>query len=359
MQCSSKEQHDQSKSVEELPVIEYESRQLIAEDEDYIPGMLDRVFQLADSSWVVSDFGSTTIEHFSADGEHVSTVAEEGEGPGEVRPYFFFHKFSDSLVVARQQMSNRLDYYNLNRQGSLRHLRTKSVEQGAFIWSDLLPKSPGALIAIEQKNWLADNLNYNEDAEYYRARVMTLDFDLNIIQDSLITLSLPNPRIFRSSQGGVSVFSVPFRSQSRILPLGNGFYWVARGLQKEFELYDQDNQLVRSFKLPVEPGEVQNQDIEYQLGRIKGERRSDLESRMPSTKPLFFDAWADVGHILLQTDESKEGKEYVLITNTGKLVGRFILPNSMRVQQIYSGNLVVINSDPEKGQKVDLVKLKI
>lgn len=359
VQCGSKDQPEPKLSFTELPVIEYQTLHLIGEDENFIPGRFISTYQLADGSWVVSDHGSTTIEHFTADGEHQSTVAIEGEGPGEVRPFFFFHQFSDSIVVARQQMSNRLDFYKLNHQGELRPTRTKSMEQGSFVWSDLLPKPPDELIAIEQRNWFADNLNYDEDNEYYQASVMTLDFNLRVIEDSVTTLNLPNPRIFRSPQGGVSVFSVPFRSHDRILPLNNGSYWIARGLEQRFELYNQKHQIAKSFELSIEPRPVDRDDKEFQLGRIQGERRSDLESRIPSTKPLFFNAWADIDHILLQTDESEDGKEYVLVENSGNMLGRFILPNSKRVQFIDSNNLVVIKSDPEKGHSIELITLNI
>lgn len=359
VQCSSNHQHDPKQSFGELPVIEYQTSHLIGEDENYIPGMLSRIFQLADGSWVVSDHGSTTIEHFTADGKHQSTVAIEGEGPGEVRPFFFFHQFSDSIVVARQQMSNRLDYYKINNQGELRPTRTKSMEQGSFVWSDLLPKPPDELIAIEQKNWFAENLNYDADNEYYQTSVMTFDFNFKVIEDSVTTLNLPNPRIFRSPQGGVSVFSVPFRSQDRILPLNNGSYWIVRGLEQRFELYNQRHQLTKSFDLFIEPRPVDREDKEFQLGRIQGERRSDLESRIPSNKPLFFNAWADIDHILLQTDESDEGREYVLVDNSGNMLGRFILPNSKRVQFIDSSDLVVLNSDPEKGHSIELITLSL
>ena len=359
VQCSSNDQYDPIQNLGELPVIEYQTLHLIGEDENYIPGMLSRIFQLADGSWVVSDHGSTTIEHFTADGEHLSTVAIEGEGPGEVRPFFFFHQFSDSIVVARQQMSNRLDFYKLNHQGELRPIRTKSMEQGSFVWSDLLPKPPDVLIAIEQKNWFADNLNYDADNEYYLASVMTLDFNLKVIEDSVTTLNLPNPRIFRSPQGGVSVFSVPFRSQDRILPLNDGSYWLARGLDQRFELFNQKHQLTKSFDLSIEPRPVDREDKEFQLGRIQGERRNDIESRIPSTKPLFFNAWADIDHILLQTYESDDGREYILVENSGNLLGRFILPNSKRVQFIDSSNLVVLNSDPEKGHSIELITLNL
>jgi len=128
VQCSP--QHEPKQSFGELPVIEYQMVNLIGEDEHYIPGMLRRIFQLADGSWVISDHGSTTIEHFSADGEHVSTVAIQGEGPGEVRPFFFFHQFSDSIVVARQQMSNRLDFYKLNRRGDAIRGSTRAYGSG-------------------------------------------------------------------------------------------------------------------------------------------------------------------------------------------------------------------------------------
>ena len=359
VQCSSNDQHEPTQSFGELPVIEYQTLHLIGEDENYTPGMLSRIYQLADGSWVVSDHGSTTIEHFTAEGKHLSTVAILGEGPGEVRPFFFFHQFSDSIVVARQQMSNRLDYYKLNHQGELKPTRTKSMDQGSFAWSDLLPKPPDELIAIEQKNWFADNLNYDADNEYYQASVMTLDFNLKVIDDSLTTLNLPNPRIFRSSQGGISVFSVPFRSQDRILALNNGSYWIARGLDQRFELYNKEHLLTGSFDLFVEPRPVYREDKEFELGRIQGERRSDLESRIPSTKPLFFNAWANIDHILLQTDESDNGREYVLIENSGSFLGRFTLPNSKRVQFIDSSNLVVLSSDPEKGHSIELIKLNL
>lgn len=359
VQCGTNDRHETSQNFEELPVIEFQTLHLIGEDENYIPGMLSKIFRLADGSWVVSDHGSTTIEHFSADGEHLSTVAIQGEGPGEVRPFFFFHQFSDSIVVARQQMSNRLDYYKLNHQGELRPTRTKSMEQGAFVWSDLLSKPAGELIAIEQKNWLSENLNYDADLEYYHAAVITLDFDLNVIMDSVTTLNLPNPRIYRSPQGGVSVFSVPFRSQDQILPLNNGFYWVARGTDQRFELYNYEHHLIDSFDLNIEPRPLESEDIEFRLGRIQGERRSDLKSRIPATKPLFFNAWADADHILLQTDDSEDGREYVLVDHSGNLTGRFILPNSKRVQLIDSGKLVVFNYDREKGYSIELISLNL
>ncbi|PWN06713.1 hypothetical protein [Rhodohalobacter mucosus] len=290
VQCSPNDRNESTRSFEELPVLDYQTTHLIGESEQYIPGMLNKIFRLADGSWVVSDYGSTTIEHFTPGGEHQSTVAIEGEGPGEVRPFFFFHQLSDSLVAARQQMSNRLDFYKLNDQGELRHSRTQSPEQGSFIWSDLLPKPPDEILAIEQKDWFADDLNYDAENEYYQTSVMTLDFDLNVIEDSVTTLTLPNPRIFRSEQGGVSVFSVPFRSRDRILPLYDGSYWVARELEQRFEHYDPSHQLTGSFELNVEPRPVERADKEFHLGRIQGERWSDIESRIPADKPLFFDA---------------------------------------------------------------------
>ena len=303
-QCSSGDDRGQNQNIADLPVLEYQTSQLIGEGEDYIPGLFYKIYRLADSSWVVSDYGSTTIEHFTADGEHHSTVAIEGDGPGEVRGFFFFHQFSDSLVVARQQISNKLDYFKLDARGELEASRTISMDLGPFVWSDLLPKRPDEIIAIEQKNWFEDDVNYAADNEYIQASVMTLNFDMEVINDSVTTLTLPNPRIYRSPQGGVSILSVPLRSQDRILPLKNGSYWIARGLKQRFELYNQNHELTRSFNLSVEPRPVREEDMDFQLGILQGDRRSDLESRIPSTKPLFFNAWAENGHILLQTDES-------------------------------------------------------
>lgn len=359
VQCKSDVRYDTRLNLGELPVIEYQTTPLIEEDEHYIPAMFSKIFQLADNSWVISDHGSTTIEHFSAAGEHIATVAFPGEGPGEVRPYFFFHQFSDSIVVARQQMSNRLDYYKLNRQGELRHTHTNVMEQGSFIWTDLLSKSPDELMAIKRNGDFSDTQNYDEDLEYISRSVMILDFDLNVIRDSVTTLNLPNPWTFMSPQGWASVYPIPFRSKDQILPLNNGSYWVARGSDERFELYNHEHHLMESFDLLIVPRPVKREDIERRTSRIRDDLRDNIVSRIPETMPLFFDAWADANHLLLQTGETDDAREFVLVEHSGNMIGRFELPNSKHVQLINAGNLVVFNYDPDKGFSVDVISLTL
>ncbi len=134
---------------------------------------------------------------------------------------------------------------------------------------------------------------------------------------------------------------------------------MARGSDERFELYNHEHHLMESFDLLIVPRPVKKEDIERRTSRIRDDIRDNIVSRIPETMPLFFDAWADAKHLLLQTGETDDAREFVLVEHSGNMIGRFELPNSKHVQLINAGNLVVFNYDSDKGFSVDVISLTL
>lgn len=350
--CQTGEESVPLQSYSELPELHVDLVNEFGEGDNYYPAMPSELLLLDDGSLVLSDHGSTTIEHFSSDGEHLGTIAREGQGPGELNPYFFMYQFSGSVFAARQQMSNRIDLFIQENSGEISYSHSVQPDRNAFVWGDLLPFGDAEIMAVEERDWFDEDSQVDPSDEYHQAGVDILDFDLNLLQGTVHEIQHPNPWVQRSETGGVSIFRIPFRHRDRILPRSDGYYWIARSSAQQFELYNPDHELENRFSIHAEPRAVGEEDLELRLGNIPGERRTQIESRVPSNKPAFSDAWADRESILLQVDRNQDERIYVLLDSNGTFSGRFALPSSVWIRHFADDRIIAFKRDSEVGPTI-------
>ncbi|MDR8393833.1 hypothetical protein NC796_21955 [Aliifodinibius sp. S!AR15-10] len=81
MTCNAKSSQDEQVNYQELAPLKVELVKEITGGDSYLPGRLRDLLIIGDSTMLVSDVGTNTIEQFTTEGEHVATIAKAVGGP--------------------------------------------------------------------------------------------------------------------------------------------------------------------------------------------------------------------------------------------------------------------------------------
>lgn len=323
----------------------------VAESEDYIPGRLWDLFVASDGTMLISDFSSTTIEQFSAEGAHMGTIAREGNGPGELPFFFTLVDGGNDTLIVQHNSSTKLDFFAKTTDGLFSYVRSSITETGRNYQPISIQgaHTESRYYAIRDLTEVALGLpNYRID------KLLIIDGSQKVQHDSVHTLKTANtlfadPREYstRVTFGGLTPIGMPpYRYEDRFRVLENGRYVIARPDSSAIYFYNHNHECTGQITLNVKPRMVEKHDLDYKLREQSRQARRMLEEQVDALKPPFLNVWVSNHHILLHTDSSDKGKQMVVLTAEGEAAGRFYLSEFDDIRYFIDNKIYTLNHDP-------------
>jgi hypothetical protein len=350
--------HDSVKAQKNIEIdyqnvdkIEFVMLKEVSESENYIPGQLTDLFIASDGTLLVSDFSSTTIEQFNREGDHISTIAREGNGPGELPFFFSLADGGNDTLIVQDNSSTKLDFFGREPGGIYSYVRSSITEPGR----NYHPISIAGAHGESTFYAIRDLTEVSLDLPIYRMNELIIIDGLQEVQyESVHTLKTANtlfadPREFSThvTFGGLTPVGMPpYRYEDRFIVLQNGRYLIARPDSSTIYFYNQNLECTNQIALNVKPRIVQKHDLDYKLRGHTRRARSKLEEQVPSLKPPFLNIWVTNNHILLHTDSTHQGEEMIVLTMEGEAVGRFYLSEFDDVRYFIDDRIYTLYHDP-------------
>lgn len=102
--------------LDQLERVTVEVHLEIGTSDTYFPAQLRELIVKEDGSILVADSGKTTIEQFDSQGNHIATIASEGNGPGELSFAFYLIQTVNDTLIVWQAHERRADFYTREQQ---------------------------------------------------------------------------------------------------------------------------------------------------------------------------------------------------------------------------------------------------
>ncbi|MCC5906907.1 MAG: hypothetical protein JJU13_11905 [Balneolaceae bacterium] len=332
--------------------IEIEKLKEIAESEDYLPGRLKDLFVASDGTMLVSDISSTTIEQFNAEGEHMGTIASEGNGPGELPFFFSLSDGGNDTLIVQDNTSTQLDFFGRESNGIYSYVRSSITEPGSNYQPISIAGAHGesTYYAIRNLTEVALGLpNYRMDELIIIDGLQEVQYESSHTLKTANTL-LADPRDYSThvTFGGLTPVGMPpYSYEDRFSVLENGRYLIARPDSSAIYFYNHTHECTGQISLNVKPHTVvEKHDLDYKLRGQSRQARRMLEQQVASLKPPFLNVWVNNHHILLHTDSNSQGKEMVVLTMEGEAVGRFYLSEFDDIRYFIDNRIYTLYHDP-------------
>lgn len=344
--------------LDQLEKIDFDVLFEIGATDEYFSVRLEGLVVKEDGTILISDSGKTTIDQFDSEGNHIETIASEGNGPGELSYVFSLIDTHHDTLLVWQEYERRVDYFTREDGGLYRFHH--SVVQEPFINQRFDLFAAGfesqfyVLTGLSDAELIAQGMpeySLNPVAE-------THPHSLAILSDSLHLLKTPNYILEDPAQyyspaiiGGKAILGMPpYRYQDRFLIMDNNHYAIARPNSSALYFYNSSHEIYNQVDLNIRERLVakDNLDFAFQNKRLGSDVRirRRLESYVADVKPPFLDVWLSEEHILLHTDNSETGKEMVILDREGAPIGLFFLSEFDEVRHFIDKRIYTIHRDP-------------
>jgi hypothetical protein len=194
----------------------------VGESAEYLPGELGDLVVFTDNTMLVADWGKTTIEQFSADGEHMATIAKEGKGPGELQEFFMLREgVNDTLIVRYLGLSQQIDFFSRGEDHIYRYIKSWVPERfKERTMTTIASRSETEYYAREYWNNHQVRSMIGDRTEYGWVPVAIVDAHENVLVDSLHMLKTPTSVARMSEGGAITILGWPpyqFSDQFRVM----------------------------------------------------------------------------------------------------------------------------------------------
>jgi len=350
--------YDKLKEIESNVVLD------ISENHSEPFGLLKDLIVMPDGSFLVSDIGKTTIEKFSSEGEYEGAIAKSGRGPGEL-PYMFSLEVDgyDTLIV-QHNSSTQIDLWGLDRQGNYRYERSMIRNPGSFNETLSFKGSYSKNKRYVVQDFTKVELNL---PDYRTAKVIIMDGFQNIVLDSLYTLKKPNfiyedPKKYSTNItfGGLTPVGIPpYRYEDRFIVIDKNRYLIARPDKAIVNIYSSDHTIQKKIHLNIKQREVEENDLILHFAGMDRKTGELLKKYVPLFKPPFLNIWASQSDLLLHTDNTKKGKEMVVLTMDGKPEGKLYLSEYDEIKYFRNKRIYTLNKNPISGHSIRIYQVNL
>ena len=356
--CSTEKNQKNQLDYSMIPLIELQKKFSITESEEYIPGQITNVMVTEDGHILVLQRREKSIHQFDSLGNHRTRVAGPGRGPGELSRNANPHFTGKFLIMS-------------NNNGMFTEYRPN--EEGIFEYrTDYLFRLPvqGYLTGIRSED---DFSEFYVNVDSVRIPFLTLppefttdfihlvrmDSDSIEVQEKILSLKRHSAYVEITDGGSSMTYNyLPYRYTEYFSPLPGGKLMVSRPLRSVIQVYDENFGLEHEVKLNVKDRPVRDEDFEYHFADLSSFDLNKRKKVFRDTKPPFMQVLLDdQNHFWLLTDETEEGKEYVILNYEGKPLGRVLTPAKSNLHAIRDGILYFINNEGESS--VDVYEVDI
>lgn len=350
--CSCNSQQDDNSAIDYSSLDELSSEIVmeIGESEDYLPGHIRDVEVTPEGMILVADTDHNTIEQFNSEGEHVGTVAQEGRGPGEVAKAYNLHLLNEDTLIARHR-SGKKDYFAPTDGEVFKHVNTAVNEEQTQRLSVLEAVSNNKLYAIKE-NHQPVNEQLDDPQTTIKEAFVVIHKNEKVIEDSIHVLKRGGNFAFEMEGGGFIQSDFPFQINELAVPLDNGNYLITRSDSSTFYIYDEDHSLVDEVPAKIKERPITDEDLDYLSEERPDEIMNVIDEHRPDHKPPYTDIYASKNYLWLQTNETKDGKEIVVLDFDGEPIGKFSITEHESIAHVEDEKAYIINRNPEQGNRV-------
>ncbi|MEP1150431.1 MAG: hypothetical protein ABJH08_01775 [Balneola sp.] len=353
--CNARSESENQLDYSEIPIIELNKEFSITESENYIPAIVMRVMVSQDGSILVSERSENSIHQFDSLGNYMLKVAGPGRGPGELSRYANPHFSQNRLVMSNN--NNFLTEYGQNEEGIFEYIK------------DYKFRLPGRLRGFrveEDQNELfvsVDSVDYpflEIPPEFTTEFIISTKIQNDTLLDGESIMSLKSHSSYvEITDGGnsMSYSRLPYRYSDYFSVLEGGNLLISRPSKSSIEILDRDLKPSHHLKLNVEERPVTEKDIEYYFPDNTSSEINDRKRLISDVKPPFMRVLLDDSNrFWLMTDETVEGKEFVILSYTGEPIGRVLLPPGSTVHAVRNGKIYTVKMLNETS--IDVYSLK-
>ena len=356
--CGSAGDSDEFIIYEELPELDVTLITEAGEGGGYFPGRISGLFISSNGDLLVSDMGSNTVEQFSPDGEYLGTVAQRGSGPGEVSGFFqIYDAGGDTLMVESQ--GGRRDLFYPGDDGTYRYTRNMAGESGSmegFVLSSV--RSDTEFYATRRRIVRNPIQMMSNPNDYHDTYIHVVNRNNEAVADSIHRLRTPEWHML-SIGNGFSIHEVPFRNHDRFVPTPIGGYMVARPADSQLLFFDDKHEHQSTLTLNIAERKIGRADLDHALKNASSDMRRAIEPRVYDTKPPFLNIWASEEWIWLQSDNSEEGKQIIVMDYDGNFHGRFLISEFDEVQKVRGNRIYTIHRNPDLGDSARIYEADV
>lgn len=363
--CANDRQADRGINFDQLNELSLDLILEIGNNDDYLPGELREILVMKDGSFIVSDQRKGSIDQLSPEGSFIATVAEQGEGPGELPLSFSILDTGDNRFGVWSGQRRQLDFFVQDESGLYYYDESVRAQTAPHQRLDIIGHHSGdhyfALTGKPDWEFMAfDNPDYRD------MPVSLVNMSLDIVEGSKHTLQFPNslfgdPAQFRSriTMNEMAFLGTPpYRYRDRFRILNGGRYMIGqpRANRADFLIYNEDHNVNQHLEVDIVPRNVERDDLDHAFRHLSEREdlnvRRELEGRVDDQKPAFLNFWSSNDHLWLNTDSGQSGNQFVVLDLEGDPVGKFYLEEYEDLQVAEDDRLYVFNRDPEKGHTI-------
>jgi hypothetical protein len=323
--------------------------------------------RLPDGRILVANSGTFELRVYSPEGQHLSSIGAEGDGPGEFRSLWLIDVVGGDSIYVWDQRAMRVSVLDLDgrfaRSFQLAVPGERSVPRYQMSFND-----GSCLVGVTR---FASGPLKDRSVSTASTTLMHYDSEGQPIDTIVAIPNEPTYRIMHPDGQGISFFPLPFAP---------GGTWALEGMRihegtgetYEIRTYDQLGQLTRILRAPIAPIRITDALLEsYVAERLAAS--SDDEEWQDLLRSAYADMpHTDVGRIFDALATDTDGRLWVRRTSMprdslrrwdvfgreGRHAAQAHIPVALRVQEFGSDFVLAIRRDDLDAEQVVLFRLE-
>lgn len=297
----------------------------------------------------IADASLNVIHVYSPEGNYLTKIGGEGDGPGEFRRINSI-TFDDRYLHVMDGQSYRISRFDLDTFAYAEDLTfpfEPDFSGGNFVY-------PESFDLIHDGNYLIHfglgfSMGQADDAKERKRTGKIFNATSGILQDDIIYSFPANEALVRREGTSMNVMSMPYNRRSHI-QYQDGFIFQGWSEELLFRWYDTSGEYSHAMYIPYENAPLDRDSIIREYSNRDEPWRSMVRNdQMPLTWPAFIKALTDDENRVwtgLYTNDP-ESYTWKAFSQDGKLYASFVWPRYKTIQSVRNGEIYTIETDPD------------
>ncbi|MEQ9091340.1 MAG: 6-bladed beta-propeller [Balneola sp.] len=367
-----------SSIFESSPKIEFKKDRVFQSNDDVLIGTIEPIYVDQKNRVFIGDTDQTRIHVFESNGEYLTSLGQEGRGPGDYSAISW-----RTTIISDSEMLYITDSYHFNpRRANVYTLDNLSFSHVQKLYPENIDEydflktyAPIRLFPLKEGSFLVPYsrelhmVSSGEGHIYY----LRQDKSGKILSKPIYKQSGPRYliEIVRAGNREMEVMhTFPFHGSSIFAPSPNGNFYAAKTEEFKIDVLDSEGRYVRTIEKPFDNIPLNKEMLikEYeetnympQLGdgvAVKMLKKADdLPTKWPALKSMLVD---DEGRLWVSTlVDNTEIYKWWILKPSGEVISKLEWSRDKPIQQIRNGYLYTKEKDMEGADVVVRYSIKI